>query len=183
MGSELHTQPSGYPVFTGSLPTEAIDDGKYEVRFARTQAELEAVQRLRFEIFNLELGEGLDESHSTGMDVDRFANVVKAISGPMSLLHASCANTFRVLSVHPSLLSKSLLSPAYRGSIGYPADSKSISIFHKATICTESSSRPKGAFPPASFRCSCRRSNKSQLLCQASFEHECFQLGVFGRLA
>jgi putative hemolysin len=29
-------------------------------------------QRLRFEIFNLELGEGLAESHATGLDVDPF---------------------------------------------------------------------------------------------------------------
>ncbi len=29
-------------------------------------------QRLRFEVFNLELGEGLAESHATGLDVDPF---------------------------------------------------------------------------------------------------------------
>jgi putative hemolysin len=29
-------------------------------------------QRLRFEVFNLELGEGLDESHETGLDADPF---------------------------------------------------------------------------------------------------------------
>jgi putative hemolysin len=29
-------------------------------------------QRLRFEVFNLELGEGLAGSHATGLDVDRF---------------------------------------------------------------------------------------------------------------
>src|SRR5207248_7568669 len=32
-------------------------------------------QRLRFEVFNLELNEGLVESHFTGLDVDLFDNV------------------------------------------------------------------------------------------------------------
>lgn len=72
MASERRTAPEGYPVFPEHLPAEAIDDGRYEVRFARTPAELEAVQRLRFEVFNLELGEGLEESYKTGLDVDRF---------------------------------------------------------------------------------------------------------------
>jgi len=46
--------------------------GSYTVRFARTKADLDAVCRLRFEIFNLELGEGLAESFSTGRDEDEF---------------------------------------------------------------------------------------------------------------
>ncbi|MEM7518187.1 MAG: GNAT family N-acyltransferase [Planctomycetota bacterium] len=52
----------------------ALDDkaGRYRLRFARTEDDLEAVQRLRFEVFNLELGEGLPESFDTGRDVDRF---------------------------------------------------------------------------------------------------------------
>jgi len=42
------------------------------VRLARSADEVRRAQRLRFEIFNLELGEGLAESHVTGLDVDRF---------------------------------------------------------------------------------------------------------------
>jgi putative hemolysin len=72
VASERRTAQKGYPVLPKCLPTGSIDDGRYEVRFARTPAELEAVQRLRFEVFNLELGEGLEESHDTGLDVDRF---------------------------------------------------------------------------------------------------------------
>ncbi len=44
----------------------------YRLRFARTEADLEAVQRLRFEVFNLELGEGLAESYVEGLDRDPF---------------------------------------------------------------------------------------------------------------
>ena len=46
--------------------------GRYRVRFATTQADLDAICRLRFEVFNLELGEGLEESYETGRDEDRF---------------------------------------------------------------------------------------------------------------
>ena len=46
--------------------------GKYTVRYARSAEELRAIQRLRFEVFNLELGEGLEESFRTGHDEDRF---------------------------------------------------------------------------------------------------------------
>ncbi len=41
-------------------------------RLAQSADELRRAQRLRFEVFNLELGEGLTESHVTGLDVDPF---------------------------------------------------------------------------------------------------------------
>jgi putative hemolysin len=44
----------------------------YSLRVARTDRDLEAAQRLRFEVFNLELGEGLAESHVRGLDEDAF---------------------------------------------------------------------------------------------------------------
>jgi len=54
------------------LPQAGIRDGRYELDFARSSAEVEAVLRLRFEVFNLELGEGLDASYATGRDEDPF---------------------------------------------------------------------------------------------------------------
>jgi putative hemolysin len=44
----------------------------YTLRLAKTREDLCAAQRLRFEVFNLELGEGLAESHVTGLDEDAF---------------------------------------------------------------------------------------------------------------
>ena len=44
----------------------------YTVRLARGEADLRAAQALRFEIFNLELNEGLAESFQTGLDADPF---------------------------------------------------------------------------------------------------------------
>lgn len=54
------------------IPELEIHEGRYAVRFARTLEEIDEVLRLRFEIFNLELGEGLDASHITGRDEDQF---------------------------------------------------------------------------------------------------------------
>ena len=47
----------------------------YLARMARSADEVRAAQRLRFEVFNLELNEGLVESHFTGLDIDLFDNV------------------------------------------------------------------------------------------------------------
>jgi putative hemolysin len=60
-----------YPVCPEFLP-DPIEGGRFQVSFARTREDLKAIQRLRFEVFNLELGEGLDESFTTGLDADRF---------------------------------------------------------------------------------------------------------------
>jgi putative hemolysin len=65
----------GYPPFPAAIPTGVIEHGRYQVRFARTEAELDAVLRLRFNIFNLELGEGLESSFATGRDEDSFDRV------------------------------------------------------------------------------------------------------------
>ena len=45
---------------------------QYATRVARTEAEIRAAQALRYEVFNLELNEGLAESHATGLDADPF---------------------------------------------------------------------------------------------------------------
>ena len=42
------------------------------MRLARDAHERSRAQRLRFEVFNLELGEGLAASHATGLDADPF---------------------------------------------------------------------------------------------------------------
>jgi putative hemolysin len=56
-------------------PSFEISEGHYSVRFARTREEIDAALRLRFEVFNLELGEGLAASFATGRDVDEFDEV------------------------------------------------------------------------------------------------------------
>ncbi len=61
-----------YPISPELLPGRVLREGRYEVRFARSSGELAAIQRLRFEVFNLELGEGLDSSFATGLDIDEY---------------------------------------------------------------------------------------------------------------
>ncbi|MBL6719903.1 MAG: GNAT family N-acetyltransferase [Planctomycetes bacterium] len=46
--------------------------GSYRLRFARTEEDLDGVRRLRFEVFNLELGEGLPDSYLSGRDEDEY---------------------------------------------------------------------------------------------------------------
>ena len=47
----------------------------YVVRFARNEEEIHAALRLRYEVFNLELNEGLASAHATGKDEDEFDEV------------------------------------------------------------------------------------------------------------
>ncbi len=70
--SEPSRSALSYPVASDHLPTPTVDDGRYRLRFARDANDLDAVLRLRFEVFNLELGEGLDTSYETGRDEDEF---------------------------------------------------------------------------------------------------------------
>jgi putative hemolysin len=55
-----------------SIPPVEIVEGRYVVRFARTSEEVDAALKLRFEVFNLELGEGLDSSYLSERDTDEF---------------------------------------------------------------------------------------------------------------
>lgn len=67
------TSPAdGYPPEPELLPAGVIEHGRYRVRFARRAAELDAVLRLRYRVFNLELGEGLAASAASGRDADAF---------------------------------------------------------------------------------------------------------------
>ena len=61
-----------YPACPGAIPDLHVEAGSYRVRFARTAEDLDRILRLRFQIFNLELGEGLEISHATGRDEDEL---------------------------------------------------------------------------------------------------------------
>ncbi|NNE69551.1 MAG: GNAT family N-acetyltransferase [Rhodothermales bacterium] len=56
----------------GGIPPLPPQSGPYRLDFATGIESLEAAQRLRYEVFNLELEEGLEASHRTGLDCDRF---------------------------------------------------------------------------------------------------------------
>ncbi len=67
----LLTQPTRF-LPAANIPGIQIADTKYMVRFARGVEEIDAALKLRFEVFNLELAEGLDSSFQTGRDRDEF---------------------------------------------------------------------------------------------------------------
>ena len=68
----------GYPRSTTFLPLAPAkpcihaEVGRYRVRLAQSAEDREAACRLRFRVFNIELGEGLESSYQTGLDTDQF---------------------------------------------------------------------------------------------------------------
>jgi len=56
-----------------SNPTLAC--GPYRLRFAESREDLEAAFRLRFQVFNLELNEGLESAYASGHDTDEFDEI------------------------------------------------------------------------------------------------------------
>src|SRR3974377_1188242 len=46
--------------------------GHYRLRMAQNVEDRDAACRLRFRVFNIELGEGLESSYQTGLDSDQF---------------------------------------------------------------------------------------------------------------
>lgn len=70
--SDLLSFPAAQGQAGEALPTDPIRTSRYEVRFARSPDELDRLLRLRYEVFNLELKEGLDGAHASGKDEDDF---------------------------------------------------------------------------------------------------------------
>lgn len=61
-----------YPCNPGGIPPLRLEQGDYILRFARDGRDLDEVCRLRFQVYNLELREGLDSSYRTHRDFDEF---------------------------------------------------------------------------------------------------------------
>jgi putative hemolysin len=61
-----------YPKHVDLIPRTDERSGRYALRFARDERDLDKIMRLRFEVFNLEMGEGLESSYATCRDRDEF---------------------------------------------------------------------------------------------------------------
>ncbi len=57
---------------TPTRPIIHAEVGRYRLRLADGPVDREAACRLRFRVFNIELGEGLESSYATGIDTDHF---------------------------------------------------------------------------------------------------------------
>jgi putative hemolysin len=66
------------PTYAPSLPLPSVrsriqaEVGRYRLRLAESAEDRDAACRLRFKVFNIELGEGLESSYRTGLDTDQF---------------------------------------------------------------------------------------------------------------
>ncbi len=68
----ISTHSYAPPNQTPVLPALNVKIGDYVLSFAQTEHALRRAQLLRFNVFNLELGEGLSESYVLGRDEDEF---------------------------------------------------------------------------------------------------------------
>ncbi len=67
------TDLSALPLLSGAVRSRVhAEIGRYRLRLAETREDRNAACRLRFRVFNLELGEGLESSYQTGLDTDEF---------------------------------------------------------------------------------------------------------------
>jgi putative hemolysin len=73
--SSLRTAPqfmSSFHVDSINAPAHLGGSPVYRARLATSAGDVRAAQALRFEVFNMELDEGLVQSYDTGLDVDPF---------------------------------------------------------------------------------------------------------------
>ena len=117
----------GYPVQADRVPDERIASGRYVVSFARSAAELDEVLRLRYRVFNLELGEGLEASHVTGRDEDgldaRFHHLLIRESDS-----GACVGTYRMQTAEMAGLLGGFYTSCIFALSGLPAEVLSRSV-------------------------------------------------------
>jgi putative hemolysin len=64
--------PSVDPPVRSANPRVHAEIGRYRLRLAASIEDRDAACRLRFKVFNIELGKGLEASYETGLDTDHF---------------------------------------------------------------------------------------------------------------
>lgn len=96
MSVNLRIAMTSLRLFSAPLAEPTLVTGSYRLRLAGTQADLRAAQRLRFQVFNEELGEGLIEAWVSGHDEDRFDAVCDHILVE-ALATGEVVGTYRLL--------------------------------------------------------------------------------------
>jgi putative hemolysin len=71
VGLTMPALPPALPAHSTSHRIHA-EVGRYRLRLAQSGEDRIAACRLRFRVFNIELGEGLESSYQTGLDTDHF---------------------------------------------------------------------------------------------------------------
>ena len=108
-----------YPCTPGSIPPVNFGAGEYLLRFAQDAKDLDAVCELRFEVYNLEMNEGLHASFMIRRDVDEFdaqchhLMVIQRSSG-------KCVGTYRMQTGPMALLRGGFYSGQEFDLSGFP---------------------------------------------------------------
>lgn len=111
----------GYPCNPAGIPALNSESGDYLLRFARDSGDLDAVCKLRFEVYNLELNEGLEASFRTHRDIDEFDSqchhlmVVHRLSGAV-------VGTYRVQTGSMAMLRRGFYSAQEFDISGFPRE-------------------------------------------------------------
>jgi putative hemolysin len=64
--------PATSEFLSPARPNIHAEVGRYRVRLAQSVEDRDSACRLRFKVFNIELGKGLESSYETGLDTDQF---------------------------------------------------------------------------------------------------------------
>jgi len=72
MNAPTNTLSADYPRFKDRIVSVSDRAGTYALRFASNETDLDRIAKLRFEVFNIELSEGLSGSWETCRDRDAF---------------------------------------------------------------------------------------------------------------
>lgn len=123
-------------------PPILAESDQYVIKLAETKAEFENALRLRYEVFNIEQGKGLDSANKVGLDIDEFdefclhliivEKISKQIIGTYRLHLGSVAKTamgfyssqeYQIDGLEPISnacmeLGRSCVSPKYRTGAG-----------------------------------------------------------------
>lgn len=90
---------SSFLVDSASVPAHVHGSPVYRVRLATSAGDVQAAQALRFEVFNMELDEGLVQSYDTGLDADPFDAVCDHLIVEETL-RGSVIGTYRLQTGH-----------------------------------------------------------------------------------
>ena len=91
------------------VPAVELTEAAYTVRFAATPDDLDALLKLRFDVFNLELGEGLASSFETGRDEDEFDAVCDHLM-VVERTSGAVVGTYRLMRAETALATRGFYS-------------------------------------------------------------------------
>ena len=63
---------SQFPSAPWAVPSSNLSAGRYLLRFARTEADLDRILRLRYEVYRVELGQGMSQADSSEREQDDY---------------------------------------------------------------------------------------------------------------